>query len=89
MRNLIDTNVWIDGISGNLSKSAFLKLSVEAEWAGYSAITLITPGQIESPARRIDIFQQCFFLTVPFGGQKADFKGKIEPFFGKFNNYVK
>ena len=39
MRNLIDTNVWIDAIAGNLSKKAFLKVSVEAEWAGYSAIT--------------------------------------------------
>lgn len=39
MRSLIDTNVWIDAIAGNLSKQAFLKLAVEVEWAGYSAIT--------------------------------------------------
>jgi predicted nucleic acid-binding protein len=39
IRNLIDTNVWIDAIAGNLSKKAFLKFTVKAEWAGYSAIT--------------------------------------------------
>jgi len=36
MRNMIDTNVWIDGISGNLPNNTFLVISVEAEWAGYS-----------------------------------------------------
>jgi predicted nucleic acid-binding protein len=39
MRNLIDTNVWIDALSGRLSSTAFLKISVQADWAGYSAIT--------------------------------------------------
>lgn len=39
MRNLIDTNVWIDALSGKLSSAAFLKISVQANWAGYSAIT--------------------------------------------------
>jgi len=39
MRNLIDTNVWIDALSGRLSPAAFLKISVQADWAGYSAIT--------------------------------------------------
>lgn len=39
MRNLIDTNVWIDALSGKLAASSFLKLSVQASWAGYSAIT--------------------------------------------------
>ncbi len=39
MRHLIDTNVWIDALSGKLAASAFLKLSVQASWAGYSAIT--------------------------------------------------
>jgi len=39
MRYLIDTNVWIDALSGKLAASVFLKLSVEASWAGYSAIT--------------------------------------------------
>jgi len=39
MRNLIDTNVWIDALSGRLSSAAFLKISVQADWAGYSAIT--------------------------------------------------
>ena len=43
MKNLIDTNVWIDAIAGNLSKKAFLKVTVEAEWAGYSAITRLEP----------------------------------------------
>jgi len=39
MRNVIDTNVWIDALSGKLSAAAFLKITVEASWAGYSAIT--------------------------------------------------
>jgi predicted nucleic acid-binding protein len=39
MRNLIDTNVWIDALSGRLSPAAFLKISVQADWAAYSAIT--------------------------------------------------
>ena len=39
MRNLIDTNVWIDALSGRLSSTAFLKISVQADLAGYSAIT--------------------------------------------------
>jgi predicted nucleic acid-binding protein len=39
LRNLIDTNVWIDALSGRLSSTAFLKISVQADWAGYSAIT--------------------------------------------------
>ena len=46
MRNMIDTNVWIDGIAGNLSKNAFLKVSVGAEWAGYSAITNAIIGHL-------------------------------------------
>lgn len=39
MRNVIDTNVWIDALSGKLAAAAFLKISVQANWAGYSAIT--------------------------------------------------
>ena len=39
MRNVIDTNVWIDALSGKLSADAFLKITVQASWAGYSAIT--------------------------------------------------
>jgi predicted nucleic acid-binding protein len=39
IRNLIDTNVWIDALAGNLAKKAFMKFTVKAEWAGYSAIT--------------------------------------------------
>ena len=39
MRNIIDTNVWIDALSGKLSADAFLKITVQASWAGYSAIT--------------------------------------------------
>jgi predicted nucleic acid-binding protein len=57
MRNLIDTNVWIDAIAGNLSKKAFLKISVEAEWAGYSAITRLElfgfPGLTEAEEEKI------------------------------------
>jgi predicted nucleic acid-binding protein len=39
MRNVIDTNVWIDALSGKLSADAFLRITVQASWAGYSAIT--------------------------------------------------
>jgi len=40
MRYLIDTNVWIDALSGKLAASAFLRFTtVHASWAGYSAIT--------------------------------------------------
>jgi predicted nucleic acid-binding protein len=57
MRNLIDTNVWIDAIAGNLSKKDFLKISVEAEWAGYSAITRLElfgfPGLTEEEEEKI------------------------------------
>ena len=39
MRNVIDTNVWIDALAGKLGTDAFLKITVQASWAGYSAIT--------------------------------------------------
>jgi len=39
MRSLIDTNVWIDALSGRLAAAAFLKVAIQASWAGYSAIT--------------------------------------------------
>jgi len=39
MKHLIDTNVWIDALAGRLSAESFLLVSVEVEWAGYSAIT--------------------------------------------------
>jgi len=39
MKYLFDTNVWIDAIAGRLPADTFLKLVVQAEWAGYSAIT--------------------------------------------------
>jgi predicted nucleic acid-binding protein len=39
MRNVIETNVWMDALSGKLSAEAFLKITVHASWAGYSAIT--------------------------------------------------
>jgi len=39
MRNVIDTNVWIDALAGKLGADAFLKITVQASWAGYSAIT--------------------------------------------------
>lgn len=57
MQTLIDTNVWIDALAGNLSKDAFLKISVEAQWAGYSAITRLElfgfPGLREVDERKI------------------------------------
>jgi predicted nucleic acid-binding protein len=39
MRNVVDTNVWIDALSGRLNAAAFLEITVQASWAGYSAIT--------------------------------------------------
>ena len=64
MRNMIDTNVWIDGIAGNLSKNAFLKVSVGAEWAGYSAITRLElfgfPGLTEAEEGKIRELLQAF-----------------------------
>jgi len=64
MRNLIDTNVWIDAIAGNLSKKGFLKISVEAEWAGYSAITRLElfgfPGLTEAEEGKIRELLQAF-----------------------------
>ena len=39
MRHLLDTNVWIDALSGKISSATFLKLTIQANWAGYSAIT--------------------------------------------------
>lgn len=39
MRYLIDTNVWIDAIVGRLDADTFLRLTGQAEWVGYSAIT--------------------------------------------------
>jgi len=64
MRNLIDTNVWIDAIAGNLSKKAFLKISVEAEWAGYSVITRLElfgfPGLTEADEGKIRELLQAF-----------------------------
>jgi toxin FitB len=64
MRNLIDTNVWIDAIAGNLPKKAFLRVSVEAEWAGYSAITRLElfgfPGLKEDEEAKITALLQAF-----------------------------
>jgi predicted nucleic acid-binding protein len=57
MRNIIDTNVWIDALSGKLSPAAFLKITVEASWAGYSAITRLElfglPGLKEEEEQKI------------------------------------
>ena len=57
MRNLIDTNVWIDALSGKLSADAFLKITVQARWAGYSAITRLElfglPGLEEEEEKKI------------------------------------
>ena len=39
MKYLLDTNVWIDAIAGRLPADTFLTFAVQAEWAGYSAIT--------------------------------------------------
>ena len=39
MKYLLDTNVWIDAIAGRLPADTFLRFAVQAEWAGYSAIT--------------------------------------------------
>lgn len=39
MKYLLDTNVWIDAIAGRLPADTFLRYSVQADWAGYSAIT--------------------------------------------------
>jgi len=57
MRNVIDTNVWIDALSGKLGAAAFLKITVEASWAGYSAITRLElfglPGLKDDEERKI------------------------------------
>lgn len=64
MRNLIDTNVWIDAIAGNLLKETFLMFSVEAEWAGYSAITRLElfgfPGLTEDEEAKIGALLNSF-----------------------------
>jgi len=39
VKYLLDTNVWIDAIAGRLPADTFMRFTVEAEWAGYSAIT--------------------------------------------------
>jgi predicted nucleic acid-binding protein len=39
MRHLLDTNVWIDALSGKISPSSFIKITVQADWAAYSSIT--------------------------------------------------
>jgi len=39
VRYLIDTNVWIDAIAGRLPADSFIRLTVQADWVGYSAIT--------------------------------------------------
>ena len=39
VKYLIDTNVWIDAIVGRLDADIFLRLTVQAKWVGYSAIT--------------------------------------------------
>ena len=39
MRYLIDTNVWIDAIAGRLPADSFIRLTLQADWVGYSAIT--------------------------------------------------
>jgi hypothetical protein len=64
IRNLIDTNVWIDAIAGNLSKKAFLKFTVKAEWAGYSAITRLElfgfPKLTVNEEAKINVILQAF-----------------------------
>ena len=39
MKYLIDTNLWIDAMSGKIPAIELLHTAVEAEWSGYSAIT--------------------------------------------------
>jgi predicted nucleic acid-binding protein len=95
MRNLIDTNVWIDAIAGNLSKKAFLKISVKAEWAGYSAITRLElfgfPGLTESDEGKIRELLHAFEEVAVTSGiidraieirRKAKVKGRLLWFSG-------
>jgi predicted nucleic acid-binding protein len=57
MRNLLDTNVWIDALSGKLSAPVFLKIAVQSSWTGYSAITRLElfgfPGLVEEEELKI------------------------------------
>jgi len=39
MRCILDTNVWIDGVVGCLPEEKFVKVSLDTNWTGYSAIT--------------------------------------------------
>lgn len=64
MRNLLDTHVWIDALSGELSAPIFLKISVQSSWTGYSAITRLElfgfPGLLEEEEPKIAALLQPF-----------------------------
>jgi hypothetical protein len=64
MRNLLDTNVWIDALSGKLAAPAFLKIAVQSSWTGYSAITRLElfgfPGLVEEEELKITALLQPF-----------------------------
>ena len=57
VRYLIDTNVWIDAIAGRLDADSFLRLTVQADWVGYSAITRLElfgfPGLMADEEQKI------------------------------------
>ena len=75
MRHLIDTNVWIDALSGKISASTFLKFTVQADWAGYSSITRLElfgyPDiKDEEEAKISELIR--FFVEIPVDSSVID-----------------
>jgi predicted nucleic acid-binding protein len=64
MKHLIDTNVWIDALSGGLSKKVFLELVLRPQWVGYSAITRLE--LFGFPGLNMEQEQKLLELLEPF-----------------------
>ena len=67
--------MWIDALAGRLSENAFVRYSVDPEWAGYSAITRLElfgyPDiQDEEEHKLRQLLEE--FTEVPVGGAVID-----------------
>jgi len=64
MKYLLDTNVWIDAISGRITPKVFIDLTLQPEWVGYSAITRLE--LFGFPALNAEEEQKLIELLEPF-----------------------
>jgi predicted nucleic acid-binding protein len=72
MKYLLETNAWIDAISGRIPPKVFIDLTLQSEWVGYSAITRLE--LFGFPALNTEQEQKLTELLEPFEEVSIDSK---------------